>query len=135
MLPFLPHETLPSTRPRTRSPQLRAPNDKDVLAMWSRLPKHVQLLMSAPAGREETAQRSYKVPFRETREDLIRRLLDPPMTLEDTARVLGVCPTTVRRYTNKNLLPHYRTAGNQRRFRLSDVLAFMEAQGKGRRES
>lgn len=78
-------------------------------------------------SQDEAAQRSYQ-GFRETREELIQRLLDPMLTLEDTARLLNVCPTTVRRYTNKGLLKHYRTAGNQRRFRLSDVLAFMESQ-------
>jgi excisionase family DNA binding protein len=65
----------------------------------------------------------------ETREELIERLLDPHLTLQETAKVLDVCPTTVRRYTNRGLLAHYRTPGNQRRFRLSDVLAFMERQG------
>ncbi|MEJ5253333.1 MAG: helix-turn-helix domain-containing protein, partial [Armatimonadota bacterium] len=54
-------------------------------------------------------------------------LLNPSLTLEDTARLLGVCPTTVRRYTERGLLNHYRTPGNQRRFRLSDVIAFLEA--------
>jgi len=65
----------------------------------------------------------------ETREDLIQRLLDPHLSLQETAKLLNVCPTTVRRYTNRGLLAHYRTPGNQRRFRLSDVLAFMERQG------
>jgi len=37
-----------------------------------------------------------------------------------------VCPTTVRRYTNRGVLKHYRTPGNQRRFKLSEVLVFME---------
>ena len=76
----------------------------------------------------EIAQSSYK-PFRETREELLHRLLDPLISLEETARLLNVCPTTVRRYTNKGMLQHQRTAGNQRRFRLSDVLAFMESDG------
>lgn len=67
----------------------------------------------------------------ETREELLARLLDPVLTLEETARILQVCPTTVRRYTNKGLLPHERSAGNQRRFRWSQVYAFMEAQGGG----
>src|SRR5207249_2975324 len=58
--------------------------------------------------------------------ELVRRLLDPPLTLEEVARLLGVCPTTVRRYTNRGCLRHFRTPGNQRRFRLSDVLEFME---------
>lgn len=60
----------------------------------------------------------------ETREELLSRLLDPTLTLEETARILEVCPTTVRRYTNKGILPHQRSAGNQRRFKLSTVLAF-----------
>ena len=81
------------------------------------------------AGRREVAQKSYK-PFKETREELLQRLLDPMITLEEAARILDVCPTTVRRYTNRGMLKHLRTAGNQRRFRLSDVLAFLEASGR-----
>ena len=65
----------------------------------------------------------------ETREELLRRLLDPTLTLDETARILEVCPTTVRRYTNRGALPCERSAGNQRRFKLSHVLAFKEAQG------
>jgi excisionase family DNA binding protein len=75
----------------------------------------------------DVAQNSYKSTFRETREELVQRLLDPPLTLEEAARLLGVCPTTVRRYTNKGQLRHFRTTGNQRRFRLSDVLEFLES--------
>jgi excisionase family DNA binding protein len=89
-----------------------------------RLPRHWQLLLETPE--EGVTQNSYKLPFKETRQELVRRLLDPPLTLEEVARLLGVCPTTVRRYTNRGCLRHYRTPGNQRRFRLSDVLEFME---------
>lgn len=93
-----------------------------------------ELLLDAESYRErlalmrgpDVAQNSYKSPFRETREELVQRLLDPPLTLEDAARLLGVCPTTVRRYTNRGHLRHFRTSGNQRRFRLSDVLEFLE---------
>jgi len=67
----------------------------------------------------------------ETREQLLARLLDPTLTLEETACILGVCPTTVRRYTNKGILTHERSAGNQRRFKWSDVRAFLEAQARG----
>ncbi|HUV03791.1 MAG TPA: helix-turn-helix domain-containing protein [Armatimonadota bacterium] len=88
----------------------------------------------ADVAQGETAQGSYK-NFKETREQLLERLLDPSLTLEDTARILNVCPTTVRRYTNRGLLKHFRTAGNQRRFRLSDVLAFLESQTSGERTS
>jgi excisionase family DNA binding protein len=69
---------------------------------------------------------------KETREELLARLLDPELTLEEAAQVLNVCPTTVRRYTNRGVLPHYRTIGNQRRFRLSQVLAFLELQETSR---
>ena len=52
---------------------------------------------------------------------------NPTLSLEQTAVILGVCPTTVRRYTNKGLLRHFRTKGNQRRFRLSDLVEFMDS--------
>ncbi len=63
------------------------------------------------------------------REQLIKRLADPVLTLKETAKLLGVCTATVRRYTNKGLLEHFRTAGGQRRFRLSQVLKFMREYG------
>ncbi len=94
-------------------------------AAWDRLPKHVQNMMGE-IGRE-TAQRYYSKGFKESRDQLLKRLLDPPLTLEETARILNVCPMTVRRYTNRGILPHFRTVGNQRRFRLSDVLGFLES--------
>ena len=92
---------------------------------WTRFPRQLQSLLDSV--QEEVAQHSY-MSFRETRAGLIHRLLDPPITLEEAARILKVCPTTVRRYTNRGVLRHFRTAGNQRRFRLSDVLSFLETQ-------
>src|SRR5262249_325736 len=102
---------------------------------WARLPRHIQLRATIPAPEEaeEVAQKYYTRGFRETRQALIERLLNPTLTLEETARVLGVCPATVRRYTNRGVLPHHRTVGQQRRFRLSDVLTFLEQQQNGRR--
>lgn len=97
--------------------------DEGVQANWDRMPRHLQTLFGASG--KEVAQHSYKA-FKETREGLIQRLLDPTISLEEAARILNVCPTTVRRYTNRGVLKHFRTAGNQRRFRLSDVLVFME---------
>ena len=79
---------------------------------------------------DEVVQNSYKRSFKESRIELIEKLLDPTLSLEDTARLLNVCPTTVRRYTNKGMLTHQRTSGDQRRFKLSDVLTFLEAQPK-----
>lgn len=75
---------------------------------------------------EERAIKGYKRVKKETREEFLQRLLDPVLTLQEVARLLNVCPMTVRRYTNKGILPCFRTAGNQRRFRLSDVLRFIE---------
>jgi excisionase family DNA binding protein len=102
---------------------------EDTVAMWGKLPRHIQLLASIEVpDREEVAQKYYTRGFRESRQELIERLLNPTLTLEETARVLGVCPATVRRYTNRGVLPHYRTVGQQRRFRLSDVLTFLDQQ-------
>jgi excisionase family DNA binding protein len=101
---------------------------EEAQSLWERVPRHVQSLIRTQS--DEVAQNSYKIDFRESRGDLIQRLLDPELSLEEAARVLGVCPTTVRRYTNRGLLKHHRTGGNQRRFRLSDVLEFMEKFGE-----
>ncbi|MBC8140058.1 MAG: helix-turn-helix domain-containing protein [Armatimonadetes bacterium] len=121
-----------TARPRrARTDPAEEISDGDAAALWKRLPRHIQLLVGmTPDTKEEPAQKYYSRGFKESRQQLIERLLDPTMTLEDTARVLGVCPTTVRRYTNRGVLPHYRTLGQQRRFRLSDVLAFLEKQQK-----
>lgn len=70
----------------------------------------------------------------ESREQLVQRLLDPVLTLEEAATLLDVCPTTVRRYTNRGVLKCYRTPGNQRRFRLSEVMSFMERRATSREE-
>lgn len=67
----------------------------------------------------------------ETREELLDRLLDPELTLAETAKLLEVCPATVRRYADKGVLPHHRTPGNQRRFKLRHVLEYLEKQDRG----
>jgi excisionase family DNA binding protein len=96
--------------------------------LWNLVPKHLQVLLAIES--DDVTQNSYKRQFKESRIELISRLLDPTLSLEDTARLLSVCPTTVRRYTNKGLLTHQRTQGDQRRFKLSDVLAFLETQSR-----
>lgn len=110
--------------PYTRSVR-PVPPPQSIEELWRRVPKHVRLLVEL--GDDEVTQRYYDRRFKESRQELVERLLNPSLTLEDTARLLGVCPTTVRRYTERGLLNHYRTPGNQRRFRLSDVIAFLEA--------
>ena len=86
---------------------------------WTRLPKHLKELSQyiPPSTGVEDARYA-----------LLERLLDPALTLEETAKLLGVCAATVRRYANNGKLIHQRTPGNQRRFRLSEVAAFLHRQ-------
>ncbi len=81
-----------------------------------------------PAERRRGGRR----PITETREEIIRRLLDPELTLHEAAAVLNVSKATVRRYTDQGKLECRRTAGGQRRFRLSALLAFLDRQAAGR---
>jgi excisionase family DNA binding protein len=84
-----------------------------------------------PLDDEEAAEARRPRRAAETREQLVSRLLDPTLSLQETALLLGVCPTTVRRYTNRGVMQCFRTPGNQRRFKLSDVLEFMERREHG----
>lgn len=122
-------ERPPRAKAVKRAPYTRSvrpvPPPQSIEELWKRVPKHVRLLVEL--GDDEVTQKYYDRQFKESRQELVERLLNPSLTLEDTARLLGVCPTTVRRYTERGLLNHYRTPGNQRRFRLSDVIAFLEA--------
>jgi len=137
-----------AVRRRKRAPHARNIPSENVASglssadLWAQVPRHVQTLLALERREEdkEVAQSSYKRPFQEKRAELIARILDPVLSLEDTARLLNVCPTTVRRYTNKGILTHYRKEPErpsentteretrQRRFRLSDILTFLETQ-------
>ena len=64
----------------------------------------------------------------ETRAQLLERLTNPTITLHETSVILGVCSATVRRLTDCGELPHERTEGGQRRFRLMEVLKFQRDQ-------
>ncbi len=98
------------------------PADPDPAVLFPQ--RYHEVLAGLRAQEGSAAGRAH---LREGREELLQRLLDPLLSLEETARLLGVCPTTVRRYTNKGVLKHLRTQGNQRRFRLSDVMEFLES--------
>ncbi|HEY0868477.1 MAG TPA: helix-turn-helix domain-containing protein [Fimbriimonas sp.] len=102
--------------------------DPELQTIWQALPKNVEFLCSFYD--DSVTANYYRGEFKETRQELIRRLLDPELSLEETARLLGVCPATVRRYTNRGWLTHHRTAGGQRRFRLSDIVQFVEMHGR-----
>jgi excisionase family DNA binding protein len=97
-------------------------SDSDAARLWEALPRQIQVLGTMARLEPATGPRT----FEETREQLIQRLADPTLTLEETARLLDVCSATVRRYANRGHLPHHRTVGQQRRFRLSDVVLFLE---------
>jgi len=87
-----------------------------------------------PNHRTASGRRAHKQ--QQERERLLQQILDPELNLRQVALLLGVCPATVRRYTNRGLLGHLRTPGNQRRFRLSHVLAFVSrAQDSGNQET
>lgn len=96
--------------------------------LWRALPENIDFLSSF--FDDSVTANYYRGDFKETREDLIRRLLDPELTLEEVSRLLGVCPATVRRYTNRKWLHHHRTKGGQRRFRLSGVVKFVQEHGR-----
>lgn len=79
-------------------------------------------------------RRGGRRPMTETREEIIRRLLDPELTLHEAAAVLNLSKATVRRYTDQGRLACLRTCGGQRRFRLSALLAFLDQQARERAE-
>jgi excisionase family DNA binding protein len=117
-----------SSRPQMPMPAVGAEQPEKEL--WERLPTHIRLLAGLI---EPPAEELYDdAPDADERQQFITQILNPPLTLEEVAVLLGVTTATVRRYTNKGLLPHTRTVGQQRRFRLDEVLAFLEKNGGGR---
>jgi excisionase family DNA binding protein len=102
--------------------------DPELQECWETLPKSIEFLCSFYD--DSVTANYYRGEFKESRKDLIRRLLDPELSLEETSRLLGVCPATVRRYTNRGWLKHHRTTGGQRRFRLSNIVKFVDAHGR-----
>lgn len=120
---------LSAPRPR-RAKVAAAPTtiEPELQEIWSSVPRNIQFLSSF--FDDAVTAHYYRGEFKESRSELIRRLLDPELTLEEVSRLLGVCPATVRRYTNRGWLGHHRTVGGQRRFRLSGVVKFVEEHGR-----
>ena len=81
-----------------------------------------------PRGRGRGGRR----PITESREEIIRRLLDPELSLHEAAAVLNLSKATVRRYTDQGKLACLRSEGGQRRFRLSALLGFLDVQSQAR---
>lgn len=55
--------------------------------------------------------------------------MDDLMTMREVARLAGVGPTAVKRWTDDGILRCTRTAGGHRRFRRDDVDTFLRARG------
>lgn len=120
---------LNAPRPRRRKkPQAKAVITSELEAAIKAAPKNLQFL--ATLFDDSVTEKYYTKKFKEPREEFIRRLIDPELNLEEAARLLGVCPATVRRYTNRGWLEHHRTSGNQRRFRLSNIVRFVDQYGR-----
>lgn len=129
-------EPIVQAKPQTATPIKEKKSDKSAKAQTKSAKKEGNSKSETLElfGKElEKARRKKKSP-RKTREHLIENLLDPIITLDEAAVILNVCKTTVRRYTNGGKLKCLRTPGNQRRFRLSTVLEFLEDK-EGRRPS
>ena len=92
------------------------------------MPVELQQHLPIELGPSRPVRRAGRPPLTETREEIIRRLLDPELTLHETAAILNLSKATLRRYTDQGKLPCRRTAGGQRRFKLSEVLALAEHQ-------
>lgn len=55
------------------------------------------------------------------------------LSIDEAARLLGVGPSTLRRWSDAGLIPVFRTAGGHRRFREADVVAAMKSESRPRR--
>ncbi|WP_157947680.1 MerR family transcriptional regulator [Abditibacterium utsteinense] len=97
-----------------------AENDAQKSAGDSDAPPIKARKSSAPEG--DAKKRVRLKP--ETREQLLERLRNPPLSLHETSILLRVSRATVRRYADAGRLPCLRTPGGQRRFALRDIETF-----------
>ena len=120
---------LSAPRPRMKGGEpSRQVIDPRMKELFENLPRNLEFL--AKFYDDDVTSKYYNHKFKESRYELIRRLLDPELTLEEVSRLLGVCPATIRRYTNRGWLEHHRTKGGQRRFRLSALAKHVEEHGR-----
>jgi excisionase family DNA binding protein len=59
-------------------------------------------------------------------------MTDQWLSLSDTAKLLGVHPSTVRLWSDKGVLPVHRTQGGHRRYKRSEVLIWAESNQRSR---
>ena len=129
--PIEAEQPAPQRKLRGRESQERV---KELMAS---LDTALQTRLPLPStAKEAPPRRRKRSSFSESRDGLLRRLIDPELRLREVALLLSVCPATVRRYANRGVLTAHRTAGNQRRFRLSEVVDFVHARrNRSRRAS
>ena len=94
------------------------------------MPVEFQQHLPIDLGPSRSSRRVGRPPLTETRDEIIHRLMDPDLTLHETAAILSLSKATLRRYTDRGKLPCRRTAGGQRRFKLSEVLVLLEQRGE-----
>ena len=105
----------------------RIPSAEELLAGDSAKPRQANQPFLPVDGHEGPGpRRPGRRPLTETREEIVKRLLDPELTLHEAAALLNLSKATVRRYTILGKLQCSRTVGGQRRFKLSDLVAFLE---------
>ncbi|TMI70855.1 MAG: helix-turn-helix domain-containing protein [Bacillati bacterium ANGP1] len=119
-----PPARVPPTAPAAAGPaRPRGPRKKA-------MPVEFQQHLPIDLGPSRSSRRVGRPPLTETRDEIIHRLMDPDLTLHETAAILSLSKATLRRYTDRGKLPCRRTAGGQRRFKLSEVLVLLEQRGE-----
>jgi excisionase family DNA binding protein len=84
----------------------------------------------APPNASQIAASGYPTPLTEhdvTGHGDARFSLEPPLTVRDAARFLGVSPQTVYLWVERKRIPHLRVMGRNIRFLKSDLLPFRAA--------
>lgn len=62
-------------------------------------------------------------------------MTDDWLSLSDTAKLLGVHPSTVRLWSDKGAIPVHKTQGGHRRYKRSEILLWAESNSKSRSEA
>lgn len=62
-------------------------------------------------------------------------MTDDWLSLSETAKLLGVHPSTVRLWSDKGALPVHKTQGGHRRYRRGEILLWAEANSRSRDEA
>jgi excisionase family DNA binding protein len=62
-------------------------------------------------------------------------MTDEWLSLSDTAKLLGVHPSTVRLWSDKGAIPVHKTQGGHRRYKRSEILLWAESNSKSRNEA